>query len=158
MKTTVTSLEQYFALMDEWATEIGRFMMAFAECEWYTFQLITLAGTAEEQHSLNKLGVQDRADLARECALRSLQEHPDIARAFEQFATLNGRRKLIAHSTPMTQVYANGKTLKFSVEMRSARRSERSIALTELRALTRKARENAGELCSMMQALSKERS
>lgn len=154
--TEVTSLNHYIELQDKWALSIGRFMMVFAECEFYTFLIVEKNGTPAERKRVKQMEVKERAKCACECVLRhSPTKTTRVLRVFRTFESLNGMRKLIAHNTPMVHVYMNDAgDSSFRVEMRSARNVKKTISLKQADNLTTKARKNAGDLLDLLQGIS----
>jgi hypothetical protein len=154
--TTITSYEQHLRLIDEWALAIGRFIMTFSECEWFTHKIIEIAGTTEEQSKLQEYETEKRARIAEAIALRNLDQRESVLRTFQEFHSINGKRKLLAHNTPAVDVYvgASNDIREFRLGLCSFRNSQQTVDLTTVRTLTRKALETAGELLAMSQTLS----
>lgn len=127
-------------LRDGWAVSIGRFLIAFTSCEFWTYQYIRTFGSEGLREATSDLNIGARADIAH--ALLSdlgltdtVQARVDAA--FKTLTQLSTPRNLIAHNGPMVHIYREEKTGKLDIghELRSARDPTKDITIHELEKL-----------------------
>ena len=101
------SVEAWDKYTDEWALAIGRFIVAFAACEWWTHDLIQAFGTRHVADVCDDFQLGTRIGMAeaviRDLGLpKELQARADDA--FKKLRDLVGPRNLVAHNPPMIVV------------------------------------------------------
>ncbi|TDP73115.1 hypothetical protein [Roseateles toxinivorans] len=131
-------------LMDEWALAIGRFMVAFTSCEYWTYLFVETFGSKRLRDATGDLMLGARAPLAKSLVLDiGLIDdvHKRVEDAFSRLKGLAGTRNLVAHNGPLLHAYRDqdGKLLLL-IELRSARDEEKSITIKRLDELTAEAR------------------
>jgi hypothetical protein len=137
-------------LMDEWALAIGRFMVQFSECEYFTYQYIYTFGGTKLREEVTYWNLEDRTKKAREVVLAiGLIEAVEkrVIDACSKVLSLATTRNLVAHNGPMLHVYTNdeGKLL-LEIELRSQKDDSKSITIKRLDELTEQTRELVLEL------------
>jgi hypothetical protein len=144
-------VEELNKLRDGWALAIGRFLVVFTSCEYWTYLYIRTFGSERMREATSDLNISSRSDIAH--ALLSdlgltdpMQNRVDAA--FKKLSGLSKHRNLIAHNGPMLHVYRDEKTGKYEVrhELRSARDLTKSITIAELEKLYSEANELDDEL------------
>jgi hypothetical protein len=136
--------------MDEWALAIGRFLVAFTSCEYWTYMFIRTYGSENLRDSVVDLMLKPRAAIAHALItdiglLDQVQQRVD--QAFSELNRLATPRNLVAHNSPMVHVYQDDKGGLFvRHELRSARDESKDITVERLNELTAKARELDEEL------------
>jgi hypothetical protein len=137
-------------VMDEWALAIGRFIVQFSECEYWTYAFIYTFGGAELRGEVAYWNLEDRTKKVKELVLAiGLVEAIEkrFVDAWAKVMHLAVTRNLVAHNGPMLHVYSDkdGK-LAVHVELRSQKDDTRSITIKRLDELTEQARELVFEL------------
>lgn len=137
---------EYEKLMDEWALAIGRFMVVFTACEFWTYHFIYTFGSARMREAVGDMMLNGRAPLAEAVTL-DIGLVPDTEKrvkdAFSKLKGLAVTRNLVAHNGPLLHPMRHRETgeLFLSVELRSARDYDKSITVKQLADLTKQARE-----------------
>lgn len=139
-------IEELNKLRDGWALAIGRFLIAFTSCEYWTYLYIRTFGSERMREATSDLNIRPRADIAlaplSDLKLtNSMQQRVDAV--FKKLEGLSAKRNLIAHNGPMVHVYRDEKTGKHDVrhELRSARDPIKSITIADLEKLYTEANE-----------------
>jgi hypothetical protein len=139
-------VEELNKLRDGWALAIGRFLIAFTSCEYWTYLYIRTFGSERMREATSDLNIRPRADIAlallSDLKLTNSMQHR-VDAAFKKLEGLSVKRNLIAHNSPMVHVYRDEKTGKPDVrhELRSARDPIKSITIAELEKLYTEANE-----------------
>ena len=144
-------VEELNRLRDGWALAIGRFLVAFTSCEYWTYLYIKTFDLERMHEAASSLNIKPRADIARALVFNlALTDamHDQVDAAFRKLAELSTQRNLIAHNGPMVHVYRDDDTGKLEVrhELRSARDPARGITIAELEGLYTEANELDQEL------------
>lgn len=131
-------------LMDEWALAIGRFMVAFTACEFWTYLFVETFGSKRLRDATGDLMLGARAPLAESLVLDiglTPEVHAKVEAAFSRLKGLAKTRNLVAHNGPLLHAYRDedGKLL-LQIELRSAKDEDRSITIKRLDELTTEAR------------------
>ncbi len=136
--------------LDEWALAIGRFMVQFTSCEYWTYQYIKTFGSNRLRIATGDLMLKPRAQIAESLALEiglvpEMQER--VQAAFKNLSKLATSRNLVAHNGPMMHVYANAEgELLLEIELRSVKKDEQQLTIEQLNQLTAEARSLDEEL------------
>lgn len=131
-------------LMDEWALAIGRFMVRFTSCEYWTYQFIRTFGSDRLREAAGELMLGARAPMAQALVL-DIGLVPDVHKrveaAFSKLESLAKTRNLVAHNGPLIHVYLDkDDKVELMIELRSARDDSKSITIERLDELTDEAR------------------
>jgi len=120
-----TTMEEIEAVRDSWALAIGRFIVAFAGCEYWTYQFVWTYGNAAEKEAIGNQLLSKRLAVVERVILRmrlkaEVQERADATIA--RLRKLTTTRNLLAHNAPMVHVYRNEDTgaLEVRHELRNA--------------------------------------
>ena len=133
----------------EWQREIGRFLLAFGEVEWITYNLIVELPTERIFESVSRLRFTSRVDLILQLA--DQRKMPDETRSelrglLTQAKGLSQNRNTIAHN-PLFWSFFNGEG---GIEMRSTilpfDKPERQVTLERLAQLADQAQALSEEL------------
>lgn len=136
-RRVTATVDEIRRVRDEWALVIGRFMVAFASCEYWTYLYIYTFGSARLRDAVGDMQLSARTDIAH--ALLSdigltneMQERVD--RAIARIRDLAKTRNMVAHNSPMVHVYKAEKGNKLEVrhELRSARDPGKDITIAAL--------------------------
>src|ERR1035441_310277 len=96
--------------MDEWALAIGRFLVAFTSCEFWTYQFIRTFGSQALRDAVADKSLRPRAAVAQ-ALVSDIGLKPEVqARVDKVFAKLNelaAPRNLVAHNSPLVHVYTD---------------------------------------------------
>jgi len=130
-------------LMDEWALAIGRFMVRFNNCEYWTYQYVKTFGSDRLREAAGELMLGARVPMAQALVL-DIGLVPDVHKRIEAaFSKLDGlakMRNLVAHNGPLIHVYREkDDKMKLMIELRSARDDSKSITIKRLDELTAEA-------------------
>ena len=143
-----------FEFNPEWKLEIGRFMVAFAECELWTHQCIRELLTTQVAIQVSRLHLESRAGIARAALEDSDLDYPrtTLPGIFSRLRQLSEFRNLVAHNPPQW-AFKGGSDGAWEVdtELVSARNPTKSTDLDELRQMT----QEAEALHSQMQLISR---
>lgn len=138
------------SLMDEWALAIGRFMVQFTECEYWTYQFIYTFGGAKLREDVANWNLEGRMKTAKEIVLaigliESVEKR--IVDVWSQVMHFAQTRNLVAHNGPMLHVYSNEEgRLLLHIELRSQKDDSKFITIERLDELTAQTRELVLEL------------
>lgn len=129
--------ERITAQRDEWALAIGRFLVAFTGCEYWTYQYIETFSSKTLREAVTDLGLKPRSKLAYAILLdlglvKNIQDR--VEKAFAELERLSEARNLVAHNGPMIHVYKNLETKVYEIrhELRSAKNAKKEITIDEL--------------------------
>lgn len=131
-------------LMDEWALAIGRFLVSFTACEYWTYQYVRTFGSPALHDAVADLNLNPRAAIAHALVtdiglIAPVQSRVDVA--FAKLAELARPRNLVAHNGPLVNIYARQDgTLLVRHELRSAKDPAKEMTVERLRALAKEAR------------------
>jgi hypothetical protein len=132
--------EKLNKLLDGWALAIGRFLVVFTSCEYWTYLYIRTFGSERVREAAGGMNLGPRAELAH--ALVSdigLNEETQkrVDAAFDTLKRLATKRNLVAHNGPMVQIYKNATSgaLEIRHELRSAKDPAKDITIEELERL-----------------------
>lgn len=119
-------------MRDGWALAIGRFIVAFAGCEYWTYLFVRTYGTAAEREAINKQLLRERLTVLGKVVLRmhlTPEMQQQVNAATKRFRRLVPTRNILAHNAPMVRVYVHEVTGKFEVkhELRCARDSSKGL-------------------------------
>ena len=136
---------------DEWALQIGRFILAFGEIEYVVDQCLVHIPKQNAFHQVCKATFGVRADLARKETEKRLGPHSRrkrLLRALNNATRLaNDYRHLIAHGAAHLAVYQDDEgRLDFEWSIMALRNQEKKINYKELFEAVNKAEEQATEL------------
>ncbi|WP_336900807.1 hypothetical protein [Rhodoferax sp.] len=136
--------------LDEWALAIGRFLVAFSSCEYWTYQFIRTYGSENLRESISDLQLKARAAIAHalvtDIGLTS-EAQKRVDQAFAELSRLAKPRNLVAHNCPLVQLYKDERGEIFvRHELRSARDELKDITIERLAALTVESRDLDQEL------------
>ncbi len=134
-------------LRDEWALAIGRFLVAFTSCEYWTYLYIGTFGSERLREAVTDMNLGRRIEIAHALVTDlGLNEAPQarVDAAFEKLRKLSRPRNVVAHNGPMVRVYSNPETgaLELRHETRSARDPTAGATLWRGPAATESRREN----------------
>jgi hypothetical protein len=137
-------------LIDEWALAIGRFMVVFSSCEYWTYLFVETFGSKRLRESTKDLLLSARAPLAKSLVLDiglSPQMTERVDKAFSQLRSLAVTRNLVAHNGPMVHVYRtdDGKLL-LEIELHSAKDDGKEITIERIEQRTADAKKLDEEL------------
>ena len=144
-------------LMDEWALAIGRFMVVFSSCEYWTHLFVETFGSKRLRDSTRDLMLRARAPLAKSLVL-DIGLTPEmtarVEKAFNNLGSLATTRNLVAHNGPMMHAYRtdDGK-LQLVVELRSAKDDGKDITIERIEERTAEARDLDEELALLYGAV-----
>lgn len=144
-------IKEFNALQDKWALAIGRFLVAFTSCEYWTYLYIYTFGSARLREAVGDMNLAPRANLAHALVsdlelIEEVQQRVDAA--FSELERLARRRNIVAHNGPMTHAYrdkVSGK-LEIQFELRSAKDPAKQVTIEELKRLQAEALELDEEL------------
>jgi hypothetical protein len=133
------SPETYLEMLGDWPAAVGRFVLAFSSCEYWTYvylqQLGSRAIRAELANSKLSVRVGRILQLSR---IGKLPEdvHEEISSLCNKLRSLAKKRNLAAHNAPMAHVFENPRTgqLDLRFEMRGANNPELQVTPESLRA------------------------
>lgn len=156
-----TSPETYVEVLGEWPIAVGRFVLAFSSCEYWTYIYLEGLGGASVRAGLanSKLSVR-RGRILQLARTRAVSE--DISRdlrvALAKLGKLAKKRNLAAHNSPMAHVFENVKTgeLEVRFEVRGANNPALQVTLESLAAWFRDAVTLDHELALLAGRLSKD--
>lgn len=150
-KPITISVEELDKVRDGWALAIGRFLVAFTSCEFWTYLYIQTFGSTRMREAVSDLSLAARSKIA--LALVSGIELTDemqtrVNTAFSELDRLAKRRNLVAHNGPMVHVYRHTESgaLEVRHELRSARDETKDMTIPELERLHVEASELDQEL------------
>jgi len=123
---------------DEWALAIGRFLVSFTGCEYWTYQYIETFGSRTLREAVADLGLNSRSRVAHALLVNlELVEHIQtrVDNAFVELKRLSEARNLVAHNGPMIHIYRNLETEEHEIrhELRSVRNINKDITVDELK-------------------------
>ncbi len=120
----------------EWATEVGRGLLAFGSIEWTVLRCFT--GISPEPLSKTKLkaGLSDQmAGVAKHMAAKPTSASTDLLLQFEQVRELLPIRNLVAHSPLSLDIYTDESKDEFVVlHTISSHKTTASVSFQELSA------------------------
>lgn len=138
-------VEELNKLRDEWSLAVGRFLTAFAACEYHTYLYIRTFGEPATRNVAMSKGLSARSDIARAAVRRigvvtPIENRVDVA--FGQLKALAKSRNLAAHNPPMLLPFKDTKTniITLRHELRDARNPHRDLTLAQLKVLEEEAR------------------
>lgn len=128
---------------DQWALAIGRFLVAFTSCEYWTYLYVGTFGSEALREAVSSQNLGPRAAIARALVL-DLRLEPDIlARvelAFDRLSSLAAPRNLVAHNPPLFHIYSDDRgNVEIRHELRSAKDPAKDVSIARLAELTEKA-------------------
>lgn len=136
-KPVAVSLEEHKKQLDDWSLAIGRLLVAFTSCEFWTYLYVKTFGSNRQYKDATRMNLRPRTKLARKVVsnidlVKHVQERVDAA--FNKLSILARSRNLIAHNGPMVHVYQNVDTggLEVRHELRSAIDPSKGITIAEL--------------------------
>lgn len=131
------SLEERAKQLDGWSLAVGRFLIAFTSCEFWTHLYIKTFGSERLHDAAAKMNLAPRANLAYALVsdiglVKQVQARVDAA--FAKLRKLSVPRNVIAHNAPMMHIYRDSGSGKIEVrhELRSARDPSKGITIAEL--------------------------
>lgn len=131
-------------MMDEWALAIGRVMVQFTSCEYWTYQYIKTFGSDRLSRATSDLMLNSRAPVAESLVLEIglvPEMRNRVQAAFKKLKGLASSRNLVAHNGPMMHVYTNAEgQLLLQIELRSSKDEEKQITIERLNQLSAEAR------------------
>lgn len=136
MDATV-SPETYVEMLGDWPAAVGRFVLAFSSCEYWTYVYLQQLGSRSVRAELanSKLSVR-LGRILQLSGSRKVPEdvHAQICSACKQLRSLARRRNLAAHNAPMAHVFENQGTgdLVVRFEIRGANNPELQVTLESL--------------------------
>ena len=101
-------VDQHQKLMDEWALAIGRFMVQFTSCEYWTYLFVETFGSKRLRAATGDLLLGARAPLAESLMLDIglvPDVHDRVGAAFSKLKGLAKTRNLVAHNGPLLHAY-----------------------------------------------------
>lgn len=128
MEATV-SPETFVEVLGDWPAAVGRFVLAFSSCEYWTYVYLQQLGSSSIRSELasSKLSVR----LGRILQLARSNKVPEdlyrqISSACAKLRKLAKKRNLAAHNAPMAHVFANERTgeLEVRFEIRGANNTD----------------------------------
>ncbi|OIT10472.1 hypothetical protein BL243_24395 [Ralstonia solanacearum] len=128
---------------DQWALAIGRFLVAFTSCEYWTYLYAGTFGSDALREAVSSQNLGPRAAIARALVL-DLRLEPDIrARvemAFDRLSSLATPRNLVAHNPPLFHMYSDDRgNVVIQRELRSAKDPAKDVSIARLAELTENA-------------------
>lgn len=131
--------------MDEWALSIGRFLVAFTSCEFWTYQFIRTFGSQALHDAVADQSLKPRTAIAQ-ALISDIGLTPEVQvrvdEAFVKLRQLVASRNLVAHNPPLVHVYTDKNGNVFvRHELRSAKDESKDIGMERLVMLTKEARE-----------------
>jgi hypothetical protein len=157
------NMEDLNRIRDGWALAIGRFLVAFAGCEFWTYVLIRNHGSKDEAAAVDDQPLWKRLSVLEAVFLR-LRLVPEIreraANAVAGIRKHTGTRNILAHNAPMVHVYRNEAdgAMEIRHELRSARDSSKGVSVEQLEREAAALAEVEEEFAILMGALRQERS
>lgn len=142
--------ERYEQFVGKWATEIGRFILAFGSIEHTTYLGLRSLPRDPIGPALNKLLLADRIDVL--LAVAGGREEDEAKKFFEvltKVKAITNERNLVAHNGVGLDIYIDTNNFNFvqSVEtIRSGRDANKHIELEQLRESRLRAEKLAKEL------------
>lgn len=122
--------------MDEWAHAIGRFMVVFSSCEYWTYLFVETFGSKRLRESTKDLMLKARAPLAKSLVLDiglTPEMHKRVETAFSDLRSLAVTRNLVAHNGPMIHAYRNEEDkLLLLIELHSAKDDGKDITIERI--------------------------
>lgn len=137
-------------ITDQWAIAIGRFLVAFNACEYWTYQYARTFGSQALRDAIADQGLPPRIAIARALLIdlgliEPMQARVD--RAFDSLARLAKTRNLVAHNAPVLNVYRSTEgRLEMRFELQSARDPNKEVTQDHLATLAQEAWELDQEL------------
>lgn len=96
-----TTVEELQRVRDGWALAIGRFMVAFAGCEYWAYQYVWTYGSAAESDAIGRQRLSQRLAVVERILLR-MRLKPEVQEratsVFQRFRKLTATRNLLAHN------------------------------------------------------------
>jgi len=130
--------------MDKWALAIGRFLVAFTSCEYWTYLFIRTYGSECLREATSDLHLKSRAAIAQALVTDiglTDEAQKRVDKAFADLSRLAKPRNLVAHNSPLVQIYKDEQDmLLVRHELRSARDESKGITIELLAALTAECR------------------
>lgn len=130
-------LAEVLRVRDEWALAIGRFIVGFAGCEYWTYLFIRNFGSEKQREDADRQPLWKRISVAHELLLglglkTNVREQVDSA--FARFRKLTTTRNVLAHNAPMVHVFLHEETGEMQVrhDLRSARDPSREVTIKQL--------------------------
>lgn len=116
---------------------MGRFILAFASCEYWTYRYIRTYGSSREREDVDDQKLWKRLSVMEGVLLR-LRLKPETQERLDQ--TLKGiractdSRNILAHNAPMVHLYVHEDTGETEVrhELRSAKDPSKGITVAQL--------------------------
>lgn len=135
--------KSYDASRDNWALAIGRFLVAFTGCEYWTFLYVRTFGSDALHDAMANQNLGPRSAVAKalvgDIGLRS-ETQDRVEAAFKELAELAKHRNLVAHNPPMFHIYADDKgQFHIQQELRSIKDPAKEISMRSLAELTARA-------------------
>lgn len=130
-------MDELQAHRDEWALAIGRFIVAFASCEYWTYLYIRTYGSAREREEVDDQKLWKRLSVMEGVLLR-LRLKPEIQERVDKtlkgFRAYTDSRNILAHNAPMVHIYVHEKTGEMQVrhELRSEKDLSKDVTVEQL--------------------------
>lgn len=156
-----TTADELQKVRNEWALSIGRFIVAFAECECWTYLYVQSYCTAAESEAINKEHSRRRLSLLKKMLFKkqlTTETKKKLNEAIERLRQLISTRNTLAHNAPMIQMRHQDGTEKFEVRhvLRSSRDPSRLITVKQLNREFAEATSIEEELALLYGSLQKE--
>jgi hypothetical protein len=142
---------------DEWVQAIGRFIVSFAECEYWTYRYIAELLPPRVSAVVSQQMLESRGKVAK-AAIEDAQlgiSDERLKDVFERLADLAAFRNIVAHNPPMFAIYQavdDPEEVKVVVEMVNSRNPNKQPSLARLQ----ERHKEAQELCRLMSNLHSE--
>jgi hypothetical protein len=126
---------------DEWALQVGRFVMAFGEIEWMVCQTLVHIPTENLYEKLRKENPRAEFNVLAKKAIECSQARgllPELCRALvrslNEAIKLAEHRNLVAHNPMHFSMYTDEheRQIGFRMEIVSLRNQDKSVTLEEL--------------------------
>lgn len=111
-------LEERNKLVDDWALAVGRVLVTFASCEYWTYLYVRTFGSDSLRDAVADMELAPRLEIARTLVVnRGLSEQLQnrVDRAFDTLERLSKIRNVVAHFGPMPHVHRNEQTGEIKV-------------------------------------------
>ncbi len=140
----------------EWASAIGRFLVAFASCEQWIRQFTFTFGSRNVAAAVDGASIRTRCDVAS-ALVRDLWLVADVQAksdaVFAQVRALADERNLVAHNPPRWYIESEVDEPKISFQIRHPTKPGRRVDLADVRALHAKTAQLTHELANVFQAV-----
>mgnify|MGYP006152231641 CR=1 FL=1 len=133
------SPETYLEMLGDWPAAVGRFVLAFSSCEYWTYVYLQQLGTrsvrAELANSKLSVRVERILKLARERGVAQ-DLYAELCSVSKRLRSLAKQRNFAAHNAPMAHVFESIDTgqLEIRFEIRGVNNSERLVTKDALQA------------------------